>query len=108
MQNYGLSHIDTRLNSPTVRSLTVPELTQEGEQDWILHEVEQIHGSMPIFNPDTRTLTNLVAYRGLKDCGIFYTYRFEQVNFVLEEARYHDCDDSGVLSDQWEVIYPHP
>jgi hypothetical protein len=99
--------LDTRPNPPKVRLVTVPELAQEGAQGWTLHDVEQIHG-LPIFHPDTRTLTNLVPYRGLKDCGFFYTYRFEERNFVLAEARYHDCDDSGLLSDRWEVIYPLP
>lgn len=97
--------LDNQANPPSARPLTVPELAQEDTQGWVLHEVEQIHG-LSIFHPDTRTLTNLVPYRGLKDCGIFYTYRFEQVSFALEEARYHDCDDEGILSDRWEVIYP--
>lgn len=75
-----------------------------------MQEVTQIHG-LPLYNPDTRIMTNLEKYRGLGDCGIFYTCRFEQINFYLEEARYHDCADdisTAVLSDQWDVIYPFP
>src|SRR3972149_4113491 len=97
--------LDDRPEPPTARHLTVPELTGEGTQAWVLHDVDQIHG-LPTFHQDTQTLTNLVAYRGLKDCGFFYEYRVEQERFVLQEARYHDCDDANVvLSDQWEIVY---
>ncbi len=98
--------LDDRTNPPTARHLTVPELTRQGSQDWVLHEIDQIHG-LPLFNQDTQTLINLVPFRGLKDCGFFYKYRFEHERFVLEEARYHaECGGANpVLSDQWEIVY---
>jgi WD40 repeat protein len=100
--------IDPQADPLTATPLMIPELTRQGGQDWVQHEVDQIHG-LPSFDQDTQTLINLAPSRGLKDCGFFYVYRLDNERLVLEEARYHDCDDANpVLSDQWEIIYPHP
>jgi hypothetical protein len=89
---------------------SLPELTQEGTQGWVLHDVYLVHGSFPIYHSGTRTLTNLVAFRGFKDCGFFYVYSLEQERFVLDEARYQEeCNDTTFISsDRWEIIYSRP
>ncbi|MBP7688412.1 MAG: PD40 domain-containing protein [Thermoflexales bacterium] len=100
---------DPRTTPPTAMHLTVPELTPDDIATGVVHEVDQIQGSFPTFNPYTQSLTNLVAFRGPKDCGWFYRYRFEHDRWVLAEARYHACDDAQpVFSDQWPVVYPRP
>lgn len=99
--------LDNTGGSPSARQLAVPELSQEGAQGWTQHDVYLIHGSFPSYQSDTKTLTNLVAFRGFKDCGFFYVYHLEQERFVLDEARYREeCDDNNFISsDKWEVIY---
>ncbi len=100
--------LDNATSPPSARQLAVPELTQEGAQGWVLQDVYLIHG-LPTFDPDAKTLYNLVASRGLKDCGMVYWYRFEQGQFVLSEARHRECNDAEyVPSHEWELIYPQP
>ena len=59
-------------------------------------------------------MTTLHAYRGLKDCGVFYTYHLEDTRLVLDEAHYRACEDSteidaSVLNAyQWSLVYPPP
>ncbi len=106
--------LDDRADPPTAHPLTVPELVQDDAPELGLHDVDVLHGAYPTYDPHMKTLTNLHAYRGLKDCGVYYKYHLEDVRFVLNEARYRDCVDSeeadpSVLDAyQWPVIYPLP
>ncbi len=106
--------LDDRASLPTAQPITLPELVQDDAPELGLHDVDVLHGAFPIYDPDTQTLTNLHAYRGMKDCGIFYTYHLEDARFVLDEARYRDCGDSAeadasVLNAyQWPLVYPPP
>ncbi|HSQ40257.1 MAG TPA: DUF1176 domain-containing protein, partial [Anaerolineales bacterium] len=87
--------LDASASPPAALSLAVPELIQDDAPEQGLHEVDVLHGAFPTYHPDTQTLTNLHAYRGLKDCGVFYKYHLEDTYFVLDEARYRDCE-SGI------------
>lgn len=106
--------LDHRAKPPTARPLTVPELVQDDAPELGLRDVEVLHGAFPTYDPDTQTLTNLHAYRGFKDCGIFYKYHLEEARFVLDEARYRDCMDTeepdpiALAPYQWSLIYPLP
>lgn len=101
--------VDNRTGAPVARPLSVPELlpgAQGGELSMV--EVDVLHGSFPAYDPETQTLTNLAAERGLKDCGTWYKYYWEQETFVLVEARYQACADEPtfVLPQEWPLIYP--
>jgi hypothetical protein len=106
--------LDDSTIPPTALSLTVPELAQDDAPEQGLHEVDTLYGSFPTYHPDMQTLTNLQAYRGMKDCGVFYKYHLEDARFVLDEARYRDCEDFAetdfdVLNAyQWPLVYPLP
>lgn len=106
--------LDYRADPPAARALTVPELVQDDAPELGLHDVDVLHGAFPNYDPDTQTLTNLAAYRGLKDCGVFYKYHLEDARFVLDEARYHDCIDAEAPDPialdhyQWPLVYPLP
>jgi hypothetical protein len=104
--------LDYRTSPPTTWPLTVPELVHDRTPRFGLHDVDTIDGSYPIYYPDTQTLTTLHAYRGMKDCGVFYTYHLEDAHFVLDEARYRDCGDyidADILNAyQWPLVYPPP
>ena len=58
---------------PTAQLIAVPELIQDDAPGQGLHDVDMLYGSHPIYYPDSQTLTTLHAYRGMKDCGVFYT-----------------------------------
>jgi hypothetical protein len=106
--------LDERADPPAAHPLTVPELIQDDAPERGLREVDALHGAFPTYHPDTQTLTNLHAYRGFKDCGIYYKYHLEGARFVLDEARYRDCVDSSetdpsvLNANEWPVIYPLP
>ncbi|MBN2392792.1 MAG: hypothetical protein JXR84_18825 [Anaerolineae bacterium] len=99
---------------PTAQPIMVPELVQDDAPEQGVHEVNVLYGSFPIYLPETQTLTTLHAYRGVKDCGVFYKYHLEDARFVLDEARYRDCEelaetDFDVLNAyQWPLVYPPP
>jgi dipeptidyl aminopeptidase/acylaminoacyl peptidase len=104
--------VDGRTSPPTSRPLPLQELVEDGAGGWTVRETEQAHG-LPAFHPDTRTLTNLEPYRGLKDCGVWSVYRLEAQRFALIEARQRDCDaagasDEAILPQQWDLAYPAP
>jgi len=97
---------------PTAQLITIPELVQDDAPEQGLHDVDVLYGSFPIYLPETQTLTTLHAYRGTKDCGVFYTYHLEDARLVLDEARHRECEDSAnadVLNAyQWSLVYPPP
>ncbi len=102
--------LDASASPPAALSLAVPELIQDDAPEQGLHEVDVLHGAFPTYHPDTQTLTNLHAYRGLKDCGVFYKYHLEDTYFVLDEAHYRDCE-SGIdtlMPGEWPLVYPLP
>ncbi len=100
--------LDRRTSPPTAHSLTVPELIQDDAPARGLHAVDVLHGAFPSYDPATQTLTNLHAYRGPKDCGVFYRYHLEDARFVLDEVRAHACDDAAapIFYDEWPLVYP--
>lgn len=106
--------LDDRTSPPTAQPITLPELVQDDAPEQGLHEVDVLYGGFPIYLPDAWTLTNLHAYRGMKDCGVFYKYHLEGTRFVLDEARYRDCEDSAEVDAsvlnayQWPLVYPPP
>ena len=104
--------LDNSADPPEAQPLTVPELVQDDAPEQGLHNVDTLYGSYPIYYPDTQTLTTLHAYRGMKDCGVFYTYHLEDARFVLDEARRHDCENSAdadtLNAYQWPLVYPPP
>ena len=110
----GRAHLLARLShqSANGQPLTVPELIHDARPGLGLHDVDMLDGSFPIYYPDTRTLTTLHAYRGMKDCGVFYTYHLEDAHFVLDEARYRECGDYidiDILNAyKWPLVYPPP
>jgi len=97
--------LDAGVTPLTAQALTMPAWVMGDPADE-LQEVETISG-MPVYDPDSQILDNLAPARGLKDCGVRYTYRFAQDRFVLTAARYRDCDDTTTdpLGD-WPVVYP--
>jgi Tol biopolymer transport system component len=104
--------VDTRTTPPTTRLLPLQEMVEDGAGGWVARETEEARG-LPTFHTDTRTLTNLAPYRGLKDCGVWYVYRLEAERFALVEARYRNCDDTGDIEEslspqQWDLIDPAP
>jgi hypothetical protein len=101
--------LDYRASPAESRPLRMPELIQDDAPQLGLQDVETLTGAYPTYHPDTQTLTNLHAYRGFKDCGVYYKYHLEEENFVLDEARYRDCEDTtdNALSyEEWTLVYP--
>lgn len=101
--------LDYRINPPVAHPLSVPELLQDDKPERGLQDVDTLTGAFPTYHPETQTLTNLHAYRGLKDCGVFYKYHIEAGRFVLDEARYRDCvdtEDPPLLYEEWMLVYP--
>ncbi|MBN1954915.1 MAG: DUF1176 domain-containing protein [Anaerolineae bacterium] len=100
---------DPGADPPAVRPLSVPELAP-GDDGWELQSAEVLHGSLPLYDPATQILTNLAPSRGLRDCGTWYRYQWEEGEFVLLEARYQECQDgaSAIIPQEWPLIYPAP
>lgn len=97
--------LDAGAEPLVAQAFTVPEWVM-GDPDDDLQDVEVIHG-LPVYDPDTQTLSNLAPARGLKDCGIRYEYRLDQDRFVLVEARFRECDDNGSPPfGEWPLVYP--
>ena len=94
--------------SLVARPLTVPELVDADAPARGLHAVEVLHGAYPDYDPETQTLTNLHAARGLKDCGVYYSYHLAEGRFVLDTVRARACDDSAgpIVYSAWPLIYP--
>jgi hypothetical protein len=106
--------LDDSTDLPTAQPITLPELVQDDAPEQGVHEVDVLYGSFPIYLPEAQTLTTLHAYRGMKDCGVFYQYHLEDARFVLDEVRYRDCEelvetDFDILNAyQWPLVYPPP
>ncbi len=106
--------LDNSTGLLTAQPITVPVLIQDDAPEQGIHDADVLYGSFPIYYLDTQTLTTLHAYRGLKDCGVFYTYHLEDTRLALDEARYRACEDSAEINAsvlnayQWPLVYPPP
>ncbi len=101
--------LDYRAGPPSAHPIYVPVLLQEDDPARGLQEVDTLTGAFPVYHPETQTLTNLNAYRGLKDCGVFYKYHLAGERFVLDEARYRDCEQTAgnpLDYETWSLVYP--